>query len=103
MSADSTTTVRMFGTLHTFREAHGLPSETEVAIPAEGCAARVLASELDLPLEKVDCVFVNHQIYSLDHCIHPGDEVAFVPAGVPGAIHGFPGGCGAGRGEGESA
>ena len=98
MSSGSTTTVRMFGALHTFRKEHGLPSETEVTIPEGGCAARVLAGELDLPLEKVEVVFVNHQIYSLDHCIQPGDQVAF----VPGPARGLLGVYGAGQGKNEA-
>ncbi|HJV36546.1 MoaD/ThiS family protein [Geomonas sp.] len=91
----------MFGALHVFRQEHGLPSETEVAIPPQGCAARVLASELDLPMENVQAVFVNHQIYSLDHCIQPGDEVAFVPAGTPGVARGCVGSYGTAKGDGE--
>lgn len=97
MSHDSTTTVRVFGALS--GKKHGLPAETEVAIPAHGCAARVLACQLDLPLEKVKAVSVNHQIYSLDHCIHPGDDVAFVPPGNGGATSG---GTVAGKGEADT-
>jgi hypothetical protein len=98
MSAQ-TTTVRMFGALHTIRKNRGLASVEEVSIPEGGCAASVLARELDLPLEKIEAVFVNHQVYSLEHCIQPGDRVAFVPTGIPGSARGLPGIYGAGRGE----
>lgn len=84
MSTQGTTTVRMFGALHTIRKDRGLPSVTEVNIPAAGCAASVLARELDLPLEKVEAVFVNHKVYGLGHVIQSGDRVAFVPTGIPG-------------------
>ena len=89
MSAQRTTTVRMFGALHTLRKDRGLESVTEVSIPSGGCAASVLASQLDLPLEKIEAVFVNHQVYSLDHCVQPGDKVAFVPTGIPGSARGL--------------
>lgn len=85
MSSETATTVRMFGTLQSYRKEHGLPSETEVSIPTGGCAARVLACELELPLDEVKAVSVNHQIYNLDHFIEPGDQVAFIPVGSPHA------------------
>ena len=89
MADQRTTTVRMFGSLHILRKSRGLPSETEVVIPFCGCAASALAHELDLPLEKIEAVFVNHQAYSLDHCIQSGDRVAFVPKGIPGPARGL--------------
>ncbi len=84
MSTQTATTVRMFGALHVLRKERGLESTTEVTIPPEGCEARDLARELDLPLEKIEAVFVNHLAYSLDHHIQSGDRVAFVPKGIPG-------------------
>ncbi len=84
MSTQSTTTVRMFGALHTIRKERGLEPTTEVCIPAGGCAARDIACELDLPLEKIEAVFINHKAYDLDHVVQQGDRVAFVPTGVPG-------------------
>lgn len=89
MSTQKTTTVRMFGALHTIRKARGLESVTEVSIPSGGCAASLLARELDLPLEKVEAVFVNHKVYGLDHLIQSGDRVAFVPTGIPGSVRGL--------------
>jgi len=55
-----------------------------VNIPPNGCAACDLARELDLPLEKIEAVFVNHRVHGLDHLIKAGDRVAFVPTGIPG-------------------
>jgi len=43
-----------------------------------------LARELDLPLEKIEAVFVNHRVQGLDHLIQAGDRVAFIPTGIPG-------------------
>ena len=82
--ATQSTTVRMFGALHLIRRERGLPSTIEVSIAPAGCTARELAAQLDLPLEKIEAVFVNHLAYSLDHTIRAGDRVAFVPTGIPG-------------------
>ncbi|HXV21315.1 MAG TPA: MoaD/ThiS family protein [Desulfuromonadales bacterium] len=84
MSKESTVTVRMFGVLHTLRKGSGLASIAEVLVPAEGRRARDIARELDLPLDKIEGVFVNAIVYDIDHLILPGDRVAFVPTGVPG-------------------
>lgn len=84
MTTQTNTTVRMFGALHTLRRDRGLQSTTEVHIPPGGCAACDLAADLDLPLEKIEAVFVNHRAHGLDHPIKAGDRVAFIPTGVPG-------------------
>lgn len=84
MSTQLNTTVRMFGALHTIRKEKGLQSTTQVNIPPEGCTAVDLAHELDLPLDKIEAVFINHLVYPLDYIIKPGDRVALVPTGVPG-------------------
>ena len=83
MSTPTTTTVGMFGSLHTYRTERGLHSTTEIIIPPEGCAACDLAMELGLPLEKIEAVFVNQRVHSLDCRIRTGDRVAFVPTGIP--------------------
>lgn len=74
-----------------------MASAIEVDIPSQGCAACDLARELELPLERIDAVFVNHLAYGLEHVIQPGDRVAFVPTGIPGPHHGLSGRYGAGR------
>jgi hypothetical protein len=97
MSTQTTTTVRMFGALHTLRRERGLEPTTEVNIPPGGCAACDLARALDLPLRKIEAVFVNHVVYGLDHIIQAGDRVAFVPTGIPGPHRVLLGIFGAGR------
>ena len=97
MSTQTNTTVRMFGALHTIRRERGLQPTTEVNIPSGGCVASDLACELDLPLEKIEAVFVNHIVYGLNHLIQAGDRVAFVPTGIPGPHRFLLGICGAGR------
>ena len=77
-------TVRMFGKLHSARRRKGLPAEARVWIPAEGLCATEVAKHLNLVLDDVEGVFCNHIVYALEHILLPGDEVAFVPTGVPG-------------------
>lgn len=84
MKTQANTTVRMFGALHTFRREQGLEPTVYVNIPAEGRTARDLAADLELPMEKIEAVFVNHVVHDLDRLIQPGDRVAFVPTGIPG-------------------
>ena len=84
MSEPLTTSIRMYGCLHTIRKERGLSSVAVVLIPEQGRTGRDLARELDLPLEKIEGVFIDHRVYDLDHLILPGAEVAFVPTGVPG-------------------
>lgn len=83
MSTKANTSVRMFGALHTVRKNRGLPSQAEVDVPEEGVSAAAIARDLDLPMEKVEAVFVNHRVYTLDHKVKPGDSVAFIPTGIP--------------------
>lgn len=51
----------------------------------EPCSALDLAIRLDLPLEKVESVFINHKAYApASGWVMPGDRVTFVSPGVPG-------------------
>ncbi|KAF0215931.1 MAG: hypothetical protein FD174_3941 [Geobacteraceae bacterium] len=97
MSTQASTTVRMFGALHTFRRERGLEPTIEMIIPPEGRTAGNLARDLDLPLDKIEAVFVNHVVHGLDHLIQAGDRVAFVPTGIPGPHRFLLGIYGAGR------
>lgn len=97
MSTQTNTTVRMFGALHTIRRERGLSPTTEFNIPHGGCAACDLARELELPMEKIEAVFVNRKVYGLGHRIQAGDRVAFVPTGIPGPARIQLGILGAGR------
>lgn len=81
---DGTATIRMFGLLHSLRQERKLPSVVEFAVPPEGVPARGVAVELDLPVDEIEGVFINHVVQSLDGLIRPGDRVAFVPPGTPG-------------------
>jgi len=83
-SSKTNTTVRMFGALHTIRKERGLRPFEDMYIPPEGRTGLELANELDLPLDKIEGVFINNLARSLDETIHPGDKVAFISTGVPG-------------------
>lgn len=90
-------TVRFFGKLQTTRARGGLPLCIDVAVPPAGLTAQQVARELALPLDDVEAVFCNHRVYGLDHVVHPGDSVAFVPRGIPGPHRFTLGIYGAGR------
>jgi len=76
--------IRMLGILYTYRRKQGLSTSVELQLPSSGKSALEIAHELELPIDKIEAVFCNNTIYSLDHLIMPGDRVAFVPHGTPG-------------------
>ncbi len=78
------TQIRMFGFLYSYRRKQGLPTSFEIQVPSGGKSALAVAQELELPIDKIEAVFCNNTIYSLDHRIMSGDRVAFVPHGTPG-------------------
>lgn len=96
--ADSPVTVRMFGVLHSLRQERGLPTTVDVEVPEDGTTGRELARMLDLPVDRIEGVFVNRTVHPVDHHIDPGDRVAFVPYGTPGPHRVFLGLYDAGHG-----
>lgn len=76
--------VRIFGSLRPLRTARGLPHSLVVDVPRAGTTARELAISLELPLEKIEGVFLNHVVHGIGVHVSPGDRVAFVPYGTPG-------------------
>jgi hypothetical protein len=84
MPRQTTNTLRMFGCLHTIRKERGLESTAEIELPPEGRTAKEIALELDLPLDKIEGVFINSLVYPLNKTVLPGDRVAFIPTGIPG-------------------
>lgn len=88
MSKAPNTKVRMLGCLHTIRRKRGLTPCEEIYIPPEGMTGFALAHNLDLPLDKIEAVFINNSARPLAELIRPGDKVAFIfpwrPAGSRG-------------------
>ncbi len=84
MSESPNTVIRIYGCLRTLRRERGLPATAELWLPPEGRKAVEVARELDLPLEKIEGVFCNHRAYDLDRLLKAGDQIAFIPTGVPG-------------------
>jgi hypothetical protein len=78
------TQIRTLGILYTLRRKEGLSPSVELQLPSEGKSALAIAREMELPIDKIEAVFCNNTIYSLDHIIMPGDSIAFVPHGTPG-------------------
>jgi hypothetical protein len=51
----------------------------------QNCSALDLAISMELPLDKIEAVFVNGIASPLnDVMVKPGDRVGFIPIGVPG-------------------
>ena len=84
MNPPGNTIVRFFGNLHSLRKERGLPPVAEIWLPSEGRSGYEVARELDLPLNRIEGVFCNRLARGLDHLLHPGDRIAFIPTGVPG-------------------
>ena len=51
---------------------------------SESTTGRKLAESLDIPIDEIEVIFINGFVEELDHVIHPGDRVAFLPPGCPG-------------------
>jgi len=76
--------IRGFSFLAEIFEERNWPFPLRFQLDQE-CSAEELARMLDLPLDKIEAVFVNGQAVALDQGrIKPGDRVAFVPPGTPG-------------------
>lgn len=48
------------------------------------CTAKELVEKLELPVDKIEAVFINGSAGPLTGMVKPGDRVAFVPPGTPG-------------------
>ncbi|MBN2247637.1 MAG: MoaD/ThiS family protein [Coriobacteriia bacterium] len=85
----ATVTVRMIATLHMYRRDRGLPVRATLEVPESGVPAAQLARELDLPLERIEGLFLNGRLVGLGAPVRPGDRVAFVPHGTPASHPAF--------------
>lgn len=99
--AEEPVTVRMFGVLGALCKERDEPTTCQVDVPPEGIHASEIAERLQLPEELIEGVFCNHKVYGIEHVIHPGDRIAFVPYGTPGPHRFYLGLYDAGRGRRE--
>jgi hypothetical protein len=74
----------MLGLLQPVCAERGLSTTARVDIPERGIDGWTLVSELGLPAEMVEGMFVNHTLHGLAQTVMPGDRVALVPYGTPG-------------------
>lgn len=78
-------TIEVRGFLHLdayFRKNFGkIPLILPLEAPTTGVA---LASQLNIPIDEVEVIFINGFVQDLNHPIEPGDRVAFLPPGCPG-------------------
>jgi len=89
MPKTGTVTVRTIAFLDAFQKERGRPSTLEVDVPPEGTTAHELAAALELPVERIEGVFLNKTVAGLDALVCPGDRVAFVPFGTPASHPAF--------------
>lgn len=76
--------VRGFSFLKEIFDERKWPFPLKVRLDKE-CSAAQLAEMLDLPLDKIEAVFINGVAWSPGRGrVRPGDRVAFVPPGTPG-------------------
>ena len=75
--------VRGFGELKKLFEERAWPYPLLLKLEKD-ISAFDLAGELNIPVERIEIVFVNGKANTLDCLIKPGDRVAFVPPGTPG-------------------
>ncbi len=76
--------VRAFGQLKKFFKERGWPFPVYYRLGKE-CTALDLAQNLDLPADKIEAVFINGRVYSLQEgTVKAGDRIAFIPPGTPG-------------------
>ena len=71
--------VAIFGSLRQFMDNQGLPYSLEREAPEDGISAHIVAQDLNLPLEKIEAVFLNGQVINIYDPVYPGDRVAFFP------------------------
>jgi hypothetical protein len=76
--------IRGFGLLKQLFEQRGWDFPYQYKIEGE-MTALALARQLDLPLERIEAVFINGHSHDLDTAVvQLGDRVGFVPYGTPG-------------------
>lgn len=90
MRADTrSVTVRMIAMLDAVRRERGLPTTVQFVVPPAGSTALEIAQELELPIDRIEGVFLNYRGAGLDAHVAPGDRVAFVPRGTPASHPAF--------------
>ena len=82
-------TVRMIATLHLYRRELGLPVRVTLDVPEEGTSAVEIARGLELPLDRIEGLFLNGRLVGLGAPVRPGDRVTFVPHGTPASHPAF--------------
>ncbi len=77
-------TVRLFGFLRSLAKKKGFAGPYEMTVSPGGSTGAQIAMRLDLPRERIEAVFRNGRIQSLEEKVFAGDRIAFVPTGTPG-------------------
>ena len=80
-------TVKAFAKLYFLFKDRGWDNP-QVYTFEEPMTADELREKLDIPKEDVEVVFINNLICPLSKTLQDGDELAFVPPGIP-SVHRF--------------
>lgn len=76
--------IRCFSFLKKVCDERNLPFPFYYELEGE-CTALELAQKIDLPLDKIEAVFINGIASPVtEGKVKPGDRVAFIPPGTPG-------------------
>lgn len=89
MTPEGVVHVRLLAALHSYQQERGRPTSLDIAVPETGITVRSLADILELPVERVEGVFLNNRVAGIDALVRPGDRVAFVPPGTPASHPSF--------------
>lgn len=84
-----TISIGVFGSLRDYMDRQGFPYSLEREAPEEGRTALDVATDLNLPLEKIEAVFRDGQVINIYDSVFPGNRVAFFPQGTPGPYRVF--------------
>lgn len=80
------TEIRGFLQFRALFEKRGWPFPYCIELQEE-CSALDLAKMIDLPLDKIEAVFINGLTQAPGEAqVKPGDRVGFVPYGTPGVV-----------------
>lgn len=78
-------TIEVRGFLHLDQNLRKIQGKMPLIMAmTEATTGRKLAETLEIPIDEIEVIFINGFVEELDHIIHPGDRVAFLPPGCPG-------------------
>jgi len=81
---DEPVEVRIFGTLRSYMDRRNLPYMLKKGMPEGKLTPNDIASELNIPINEIEAVFINGKVSDRESLLSPGDRIGFFPYGTPG-------------------